>query len=83
VEAVIEGSRMENVLSIPASALSSRNSVFVVEGETLSPRDVVILGRRDEGNSLLVSEIDLADGLVVSPPSNARNGLAVQVNRDE
>ena len=62
---------------IPASALTSRDRVWVVEDGRLVGRTVEVLGR--EADMAVVRAFDDAGGVVSIPPANAQDGLAVSV----
>lgn len=81
VSVVIEGDIVDTVLGIPESGLTSRDQVWVVDGETLAKRRVEILGY-DE-NMLMVTAFDTADGVVTTPPPGAREGQIVNVRQTE
>jgi len=71
----IEGEETQNAFRLPATALTSRDQLWVVEGSQLAERRVEVLGR--EVDALIVSAFDTADGVVAIPPSGARVGLVV------
>jgi RND family efflux transporter MFP subunit len=79
VSVTIEGDINETAIGIPESGLTSRDQVWVVEGNVLAERRVQILGK-DEG-LLMVSAFDTADGLVTTPPAGAREGQVVVVRQ--
>ena len=56
--------------------MTARDRLWVVEGEELIERSVEILGR--EGDSVIVSAFDTADGVVTIPPPEVRAGLRVE-----
>ena len=62
---------------IPASALTSRDRVWVVEDGRLIGRTVEVLGR--EADMAVVRAFDDAAGVVSIPPANAQDGLPVSV----
>ena len=62
---------------IPASALTSRDRVWVVEDGHLAARTVEVLGR--EADMAVVRAFDDAGGVVSIPPANAQDGLPVNV----
>ncbi len=62
---------------IPASALTSRDRVWVVEDGRLAGRTVEVLGR--EAEMAVVRAFDDAAGVVSIPPANAQDGLPVSV----
>lgn len=75
VEIEIHGIETNNAFRLPPAALTSRDQLWVVEDEQLVERRVEILGR--ESDMLIVSAFDAADGVVATPPSDARAGLRV------
>ncbi|MGK0173100.1 MAG: RND family efflux transporter MFP subunit [Gammaproteobacteria bacterium] len=79
VSVVIEGEIIDSALGIPESGLTSRDQVWVVEGNTLAERRVQVLGH-DQG-LLMVAAFDMADGLVTTPPANASEGQVVKVRQ--
>ncbi len=79
VSVVIEGDIIDSALGIPESGLTSRDQVWVVEGETLVERRVQVLGN-DQG-LLMVAAFDTADGVVTTPPAGARDGQTVKVRQ--
>lgn len=79
VRVVIEGETIESALGIPESGLTSRDQVWVVEGDKLAERRVQILGH-DQG-LLMVAGFDTADGVVTTPPAGARDGQVVTVKK--
>lgn len=62
---------------IPASALTSRDRVWVVEDGRLVGRTVEVLGR--EADMAVVRAFDDAGGVVSIPPANAQDGLPVSI----
>jgi RND family efflux transporter MFP subunit len=79
VNVVIEGDTIDTALGIPESCLTSRDQVWVVEGETLAERRVQVLGHRED--LLMVAQFDTADGVVTTPPAGARVGQVVKVRQ--
>ena len=79
VSVVIEGDIINTALGIPESGLTSRDQIWVVEGDTLAERRVQILGH-DRG-LLMVAAFDTADGVVTTPPAGAREGQVVNVRQ--
>ncbi len=77
VNVVIEGDIVDSALGIPESGLTSRDRVWVVEGDALAERRVEILGH--DQNLLMVAAFDTADGVVTTPPADAREGQIVKV----
>ncbi len=80
VRVEILGQSASEVLRVPAAALTSRDQVWVVEDGTLREREVDVVG--SEGNTAVVRNFDIADGLVVIPPSNGRDGLPVTIQSE-
>jgi len=77
VNVVVEGDIVDSALGIPESSLTSRDRVWVVEGDALAGRRVEILGH--DQNLLMVAAFDTADGVVTTPPADAREGQIVKV----
>jgi RND family efflux transporter MFP subunit len=77
VNVVVEGDVVDSALGIPESGLTSRDRVWVVEGDALAERRVAILGHDED--LLMVEAFDTADGVVTTPPANAREGQIVKV----
>jgi RND family efflux transporter MFP subunit len=77
VNVVVEGDVVDSALGIPESSLTSRDRVWVVEGDALAGRRVAILGHNED--LLMVAAFDTADGVVTTPPANAREGQIVKV----
>ena len=72
----IEGMETDDALRLPQGAMTSRDRLWVVDGEQLVEREVEILGR--EGDTLVVASFDTADGVVAIPPPDVRAGLRVE-----
>ena len=77
VSVVIEGDTIDSALGIPKSGLTSRDQVWVVEGDTLAERRVEILGH--DKKLLMVTAFDTADGVVTTPPPGAHEGQVIKV----
>lgn len=80
VRVEILGQSASEVFRVPAAALTSRDQVWVVEDGTLREREVDVVG--SEGSTAVVRNFDIADGLVVIPPSNGRDGLPVTIQSE-
>ena len=76
VSVEIVGAETDEALRLPDAAMTSRNRLWVVEGEELAERQVEILGR--DGDTLVVRTFDTADGVVAIPPPDVRVGLLVE-----
>lgn len=76
VSVEIQGMETEGAMRLPYAAMTSRDRLWVVEGEELFEREVEILGR--EGDTVVVRAFDTADGVVTIPPPEVRAGLRVQ-----
>jgi RND family efflux transporter MFP subunit len=72
----IAGARTDDALRLPHAAMTSRDQLWVVEGDELVEREVEILGR--DGDTLVVTTFDTADGVVAIPPPEVRAGLLVE-----
>ena len=75
VEVWIEGERAPDSFRLPAAALTSRDQLWVVDDGKLAPRTVEVIGR--DADMAVVRVFDDADGVVIVPPPNARDGLPV------
>jgi len=71
----INGEDTPDSYRVPATALTSRDRLWVVEDGRLAGRTVTVLGR--EAEMAVVRVFDDADGVVAVPPANARDGLSV------
>ena len=71
----INGEDTPDSYRVPAMALTSRDRLWVVEDGRLAGRTVEVLGR--EAEMAVVRAFDYADGVVIVPPANARDGLSV------
>ncbi len=73
----INGEDTPDSYRLPATALTSRDRLWVVEEGRLAARTVQVLGR--EAEMAVVRVFDDADGVVAIPPANARDGLSVSL----
>ncbi len=80
VSVEIRGQSAPEVYEVPVAALTSRDQVWVVEDGALREREVDVVG--NEGGVAVVRNFDTADGVVVIPPSNGRDGLPVTIQSD-
>ncbi len=71
----ITGPATDETYRLPSAALTSRDQVWVVEGDRLAGRRVEILAHND--SELVINAFDFADGVVSIPPPDARDGLPV------
>ncbi len=78
VDVFVEGETVENTLAIPATSFADGNTVWVVSGNKLATRTVERIAER--GDRVIVPSFDVADGVVVVPPVNARDGLPVSTD---
>ncbi len=76
VSVEIVGTETDGALRLPDAAMTSRDRLWVVEGEELVERQVEVLGRED--GVLVVRAFDTADGVVTIPPPEVRAGLLVE-----
>ena len=76
VSVEISGAATNDAMRLPEAAMTARDRLWVVEGEELIERQVEILGR--EGDTVVVSAFDTADGVVTIPPPEVRAGLRVE-----
>lgn len=74
----INGPSSEETYRVPSAALTSRDQVWVVEGESLAARRVEILAHED--TELVINAFDFADGVVTIPPPDVRDGLPVEIS---
>ena len=82
VSVEIVGTETDDAVRLPYAAMTSRDRLWVVDGEELAEREVEVLGR--DGDMLVVRAFDAADGIVTVPPPEVRAGLLVApVNRAE
>lgn len=77
VSVEIDGAKSEETLRLPSAAMTSRDRLWVVQGEELEERQVEVLGR-DGNDTLVVRAFDAADGVVAIPPPDVRPGLRVE-----
>jgi len=75
----INGEDTPDSYRLPATALTSRDRLWVIEDGRLAGRTVQVLGR--EAEMVVVRVFDDADGVVAIPPANARDGLSVSPRR--
>lgn len=75
VEVWIEGENAPESFRLPAAALTSRDKLWVVDDGQLASRTVDVIGR--DADMAVVRVFDDADGVVIVPPPNARDGLPV------
>ena len=76
VSVEIVGTETDEAVRLPYAAMTSRDRLWVVDGEELVERVVEILGR--DGDMLVVGAFDAADGVVAVPPPEVRAGLLVE-----
>jgi multidrug efflux pump subunit AcrA (membrane-fusion protein) len=74
----IDGEDTPDSYRVPATALTSRDRLWVVDDGRLAARTVEVLGR--EAELAVVKVFDDADGVVIVPPANAQYGLPVSVH---
>lgn len=77
VNVIVEGEPVSGAMELPASALTGRDTVWVISAERLSKRQVAILS--DGGDRLIVAPFDVAEGVVVLPPPEPAEGLEARV----
>lgn len=73
----IAGETARDVVRVPAASFTSRDQVWVVDAGAIRERQVDVIG--NEGDFTIVRNFDAADGVVAIPPSNARDGLPVEI----
>jgi RND family efflux transporter MFP subunit len=76
VSVEIVGAETGEAMRLPDAAMTSRDRLWVVDGDQLVEREVEILGRDDD--TLVVRSFDTADGVVAIPPPEVRAGLLVE-----
>lgn len=69
----VDGVNAPDAYRIPAAALTSRDRVWVVEGDRLAARTVEVVGREED--MAVVEVFDTANGVVSVPPANVREGM--------
>jgi len=72
-----EGEIIDVSLQLPLTALSGRDSVFVLSGGRLARRQVSVLA--EAGGQLTLAPFDIAEGVIVLPPPEAAEGMEVRV----
>lgn len=77
VEVEILGPSLDNGLAPPASAVSASGSVWVVEADSLSRRQVDVIARTR--TEVITQTFNYADGVVTVPPAGVREGLPVRI----
>jgi RND family efflux transporter MFP subunit len=80
VSVKIRGETARDVVRIPAASLTSRDQLWVVDGGIIRERQVDVVG--NEGDFAIVRNFDIAEGIVTLPPSDAHDGLLVQVQSE-
>lgn len=81
VDVLIEAEPIDNARQIPASALFAQNKVWVVEDNALVSRTVSVLSDGEGG--LTIAGIDIGDGIVALPPSDASEGMSVRIRESD
>ena len=78
VEAEIEGTRLENVVVLPRTALRAGGEVLVVDEQSkLQGRQVDVLWS-DEHNTVVASGLETGDRLVLTPLGTGMEGVEVE-----
>ena len=75
VDVSIAAGSAGDALGVPATALTSRDRLWVVEAGKLAGRQVRVLG--GDRDNAFVLPFDFADGVVAVPPANGRAGMPV------
>lgn len=73
----IRGETARNVFRVPAASMTSRDQLWVVEDGAIREREVDVVG--SDGDFTVVRNFDTAEGVVTIPPSDARDGLPVEI----
>lgn len=77
VDVTIEGRRLEDVVTVPRSALREGDQVWVVAEGVLDIRDVEVL-RRDRGRAYLGRGLEPGESIVTSSLDAVTDGMAVR-----
>lgn len=77
VDVMIDADPIEDAITIPATALTGQSEIWVLEQGRLSARQVVVMGERAGGKTIIVAPFDQADGVVALPPLEAEEGQQV------
>ncbi|MEL6259024.1 MAG: efflux RND transporter periplasmic adaptor subunit, partial [Pseudomonadota bacterium] len=77
VQVEVLGDAVDNVFVLPPDAVTASGDVWVVENGAMAIRRPRILSR--QGDEVIVTAFDAANGVVSALPSGAREGLAVRV----
>jgi RND family efflux transporter MFP subunit len=77
VSVLVEGDPVRGALEIPASALTGRETVWVVSNQRLSRRQVQVLS--DTGTQIVVAPFNIGDGVVAAAPPEPAEGMEVRV----
>ncbi|MDJ0907118.1 MAG: efflux RND transporter periplasmic adaptor subunit [Woeseiaceae bacterium] len=80
VSVSIRGETARDVVRVPAASMTSRDQVWVVDDGAIRERRVNVIG--NDGALAVVRNFDTAEGVVVIPPSNARDGLPVRIQSE-
>ena len=67
---------------VPTTALTGQDQIWVVEDQKLSQRQVIRLGEQSAGQEVIVAPFDYADGVVVLPPLEGREGQQVTIRNE-
>lgn len=79
LKARFNGKMIANAMEIPRNAVFSSNKVFVVEGEVLKQREIVVIKRNK--NTLVFNGLKEGELLVVEPPVKATDNMKVQIQK--
>ncbi|MCB9236247.1 MAG: HlyD family efflux transporter periplasmic adaptor subunit [Bacteroidia bacterium] len=77
LEAVIPGKVLRKSMEIPRKAVMNRNQVFVVEGERLVRKEIVV--EKVNPTTIFFSGLDEGTQLVLDPPVNAMENMKVTI----
>ncbi len=81
VGVTVVGDTLDGVFEVPADIIGPGDRIWVVDGEALEARTATVLARGDD--TAIVAAFDVADGVVVTAPAGAREGLVVRAVAQE
>ena len=80
IEVDILGPVLDDMVRLPAEAVSPTGLVWVLDGAVLRRRPVSVVSRTDD--VVLARAFDMVGGVVLVPPAGARDGLEVRLTDD-
>ena len=78
VNVEINGTVVADTFTFPDIALQEKRSVWVVESQTLVKRQPEIIFAK--AGNIVTRHFDFADGIVVTPMNNPKQGMAVTIS---